>query len=72
MLQRYGVIRDENDLSNVKIEGPLPTALADSQQRSAKLLRDQKKLYALVEYSKVEDARAFIHSYFSAATEQLT
>ena len=72
MLQRFGVIRDENDLSDIKIEGPLPIALADSQQRAAKLLRDQKKLYALVEYSKAEDLRAFIHSYFSAATEQLT
>jgi ATP-dependent DNA helicase RecQ len=71
MLQRYGVIRDENDLSNVKIDGPLPMALADSQQRAAKLLRDQKKLYALVEYSKALDPRAFIHGYFSAATEQL-
>ncbi len=70
MLQRYGVIQDENDLSNVKIDGPLPIALADSQQRATKLLRDQKKLYALVEYSKAEDPRAFIHSYFSAATEQ--
>jgi ATP-dependent DNA helicase RecQ len=45
--------------------------LADSQHRAAKLLRDQKKLYAIVEYSKAEDPRAFIHSYFSAATEQL-
>ena len=72
MLQRYGVIRDEIDLSDVKIEGPLPISLADALQRAAKLLRDQKKLYALVEYSRAEDPRAFIHSYFSAATEQLT
>ena len=70
MLQRYGVIQDESDLSNIKINGPLPIALADSQQRAAKLLRDQKKLYALVEYSKAEDPRAFIHTYFSAATQQ--
>ncbi len=71
MLQRYGVIQDENDLSNVEIDGPLPSTLADSQHRAAKLLRDQKKLYALVEYSKAEDPRAFIHAYFSATTEQL-
>ena len=71
MLQRYGVIQDENDLSDVKVNGPLPDSLADSQHRAAKLLRDQKKLYALVEYSKAEDPRLFIHSYFSAATEQL-
>lgn len=71
MLQRYGVIQDENDLSNVEIDGPLPSTLADSQDRAAKLLRDQKKLYALVEYSKAEDPREFIHAYFSATTEQL-
>ena len=70
MLQRYGVIQDENDLSDVRIDGPLPATLADSQHRAAKLLRDQKKLYALVEYSKAEDPRAFIHAYFSAVTEQ--
>ena len=71
MLQRYGVIQDENDLSEVRIDRPLPATLADSQHRAAKLLRDQKKLYALVEYSKAEDPRAFIHAYFSAATEQI-
>ncbi len=72
MLQRYGIIQDENDLSDIKIDGPLPIALADSEQRAAKLLRDQKKLYALVEYSKAEDPREYIHSYFSAATEPST
>ncbi len=70
MLQRFGVIQDENDLSDVRIDGPLPATLADSQHRAAKLLRDQKKLYALVEYSKAADPRAFIHAYFSAVTEQ--
>jgi len=31
----------------------------------AKLLRDQKKLYALVQYVKQEgDRKAFIHEYF--------
>ncbi len=71
MLQRFGVIQDEVDLSNVEIDGPLPSTLADNRHRAAKLLRDQKKLYALVEYSKAEDPREFIHAYFSAATEQL-
>ena len=71
MLQRYGVIQDENDLSNIEVDEPLPATLADSEHRAAKLLRDQKKLYALVEYSKAEDPRAFIHAYFSATTEQL-
>ncbi len=71
MLQRFGVIRDENDLSDVSVNGPLPSTLANSKNRAAKLLRDQKKLHALVEYSKSEDPRAFIDAYFSAATEEL-
>ncbi|MEQ1825032.1 MAG: RecQ family ATP-dependent DNA helicase [Pirellula sp.] len=66
MLQRYGVIADEIDLSEVQVLGPLPTSLADKNARSTKLLRDQKKLYALVEYSKAVDHRHFIHEYFSA------
>jgi len=67
MLQRFGIIEDELDLSNVAILGPLPKTLADKDDRAAKLLRDQKKLYALVEYAKADDPRAFIHDYFSAA-----
>ncbi len=69
MLQRYGLIHDENKLSDVQVEGPLPASLASSEHRAAKLLRDQRKLYALVEYSKTDDPIAFIHDYFSAATE---
>ena len=70
MLQRFGVIHDETDLSNVHVNGPLPTTLANNENRAEKLLRDQKKLYAIVEYSKAEDPRAFINAYFSAATEK--
>ncbi|MEQ9408238.1 MAG: RecQ family ATP-dependent DNA helicase [Fuerstiella sp.] len=65
MLQRYGVIDDENDLSRVEVRQPLPEALSNEEIRSAKLLRDQKKLYALVQYVQCEDNRKrFIHEYF--------
>ena len=65
MLQRYGVIEDEIDLGNVAVLGPLPEQLADEELRAAKLLRDQKKLYALVRYVQSEDDRKrFIHEYF--------
>ncbi|MCY2981196.1 MAG: RecQ family ATP-dependent DNA helicase [Planctomycetota bacterium] len=70
MLQRFGVIEDEMDLTNIEIQGSLPSTLADQEDRADKLLRDQKKLYALVEYSKSEDPRAYIHEYFSAAITQ--
>jgi ATP-dependent DNA helicase RecQ len=65
MLQRYGVIEDETDLSNVAVLLPLPEQLADEERLSAKLIRDQKKLYALVQYVQSEDDRKrFIHEYF--------
>jgi len=65
MLQRHGVIADEIDLGSVQVLAPLPEALADEAQRAAKLLRDQKKLYALVQYAQTTDSRKhFIHEYF--------
>ena len=67
LLQRYGVIEDENDLSNLTVTGELPNALTDDEARSAKLLRDQKKLYSLVQYVQNEDRRQFIRDYFGVA-----
>ena len=67
LLQRYGVIEDENDLSNLTVTGELPNALTDDEARSAKLLRDQKKIYALVQYVQNEDRRQFIRDYFGVA-----
>ncbi len=65
MLQRHGVIEDEINLGNVEVLAPLPEQLADEDLRAAKLMRDQKKLYALVQYVQAEDDRKrFIHEYF--------
>lgn len=64
MLQRYGVIEDEIDLSAVEVSGPLPEPLADEELRAQKLMRDQKKLYALVQYVQADDRKDFIRSYF--------
>ncbi len=50
MFQRFGLIEDEHDLSNFEITESLPEQLADAELRQAKLLRDQRKLYAMVEY----------------------
>ncbi len=68
MLQRYGVIEDENDLSAVQVQAPLPPALRDESAREAKLLRDRKKLYALVQYVQTEGSRVdFLHRYFGVS-----
>lgn len=64
MLQRYGVIEDEINLDNVTVLEPLPEQLQDEERLAAKLLRDQKKLYALVEYTQADDRKRFIHEYF--------
>lgn len=69
MLQRYGVIQDEMDLENLKVLEPLPKSLSSPEERAAKLLRDQKKLYALVEYAKAENPREFVHNYFGAVCD---
>ena len=65
MLQRHGVIEDEIDLASVKVMAPLPESLADEELRAEKLLRDQKKLYALVQYVQAEgDRKQFLNTYF--------
>jgi len=68
MFARYGLIEDEFDLSNVNVTGNLPASLADSEDRDQKRLRDQKKLYALVQYTQAADRRQFIHDYFFATS----
>jgi len=65
LFDRYEVI--EGSLHPLRIEHlqPLPPALTSPQERQAKLLRDQKKLHALLEYVKFAgDRKAFIHAYF--------
>ncbi|MCA9050877.1 MAG: ATP-dependent DNA helicase RecQ, partial [Planctomycetaceae bacterium] len=65
MLHRYGVIDDESDVSRMAVRADLPEPLRDPDRLAAKLLRDQKKLYALVQYAQLEGSRkAFIHNYF--------
>ena len=61
------MIQDEIDLSNLEVLGPLPEPLVNQHARAAKLLRDQKKLYALVQYVQSDDRRQFIRDYFGVA-----
>lgn len=64
MFQRYGLIADEHDLSNLSIAAELPETLGDPEDRQAKLLRDQRKLYAMVEYVQASDRQQFLRDYF--------
>jgi ATP-dependent DNA helicase RecQ len=70
MLQRYGVIADETDLSNVQVVNDLPISLGDPAGRAAKLDGDRRKLMAVVEYVRNADQpREFLEAYFGGAPE---
>ena len=65
MLERYGVVRDARPPGCFQVTGDLPQELVDPGRIQNKLERDQKKLYALVEYANDSgDPKAFIHQYF--------
>ena len=65
MLERHGVIAGSWRPMNLDVISELPEQLTDQETLAAKLLRDQQKLYTLVQYAKHEgDRKAFIHEYF--------
>jgi len=65
MLDRYGTIEGTLEPLDVEVVDELPANLLDQEYLDDKLLRDQQKLYALVQYVKHEgDRKAFIHEYF--------
>lgn len=65
MLDRYGAIEGTWEPYDLTVVSSLPAALADDERLQAKRLRDQRKLYALVQYIRHEgDRKSFIHEYF--------
>ena len=65
MFDRYGVVADSRPPGCFDVQMDLPERLADPEFLSNKLLRDQQKLYALVQYVNDDgDRKAFIHNYF--------
>lgn len=67
MLERFEAISSATNEETMHVTGPLPASLADPKIRKAKLLRDQKSLLAIVEYSKSNDYRQYIENYFQLA-----
>lgn len=65
ILDRYGVTEGSLEEKNLVVRSDLSEQLTDEDFLNEKLLREQKKLYALVQYVKTENCRkAFIHEYF--------
>ncbi len=64
MLDRYGVV-DGLNVEQMEMVRDLPESLRDQQRLNEKLNRDQRKLYALVQYVNHEgDRKEYIHGYF--------
>lgn len=65
MLDRHGVIEGTTEPFRMQVLGELPQQLIDQDRLDEKLLRDQTKLYALVQFIHHEGERMdFIHEYF--------
>ena len=65
MMKRWGVIDWTNGPFHIEVKGPLHEELFNEERLAEKLKRDQKKLLAMVQYSRHEgDRKAFLLKYF--------
>lgn len=73
MLERFGTLASdsdwrEDDHPQLRIVADLSPELLDQKRLAEKLQRDQQKLYALVQYAKLDgDRKAFLNHYFGLA-----
>ena len=71
MFDRYGVIDGSIENHNLKIINDLPEELDNEKRLQAKLLNDNKKLLAMVNYFKSENCRrVYISDYFGFTDEK--
>jgi len=65
MLDRYGITEGSIESGNLTLLEYLPSELSDEQRLEEKLMTDNKKLLAVVNYFKSETCRrVFISEYF--------
>jgi ATP-dependent DNA helicase RecQ len=65
MLDRYGVTEGSLEKGNLLLTKDLPIELTNNEKLTAKLLRDNKKLLSVVNYSKTDSCRrVYISEYF--------
>ncbi|MCB9206489.1 MAG: ATP-dependent DNA helicase RecQ [Ignavibacteriales bacterium] len=71
MLDRYGVTEGSLENKNLIIQSDLPEELSDENRLKEKLMNDNKKLLAVVNYFKTENCRrVYISEYFGFFDEQ--
>ncbi len=70
MLERYGTVEGSITNNDLAITGELPPELEDEKRLNDKLLSDNKKLLAVVNYFKTEQCRrVYISDYFGFKDE---
>lgn len=66
MLDRHGVVAGPRPPKCFEVIGELPEAFQDNDRLNEKTLRDQKRLYGMVELAKTpsDERQAFLNQYF--------
>ncbi len=71
MLDRYGVTDGSLENRNLILQAEMPNELCDEEKLNAKLMNDNKKLLAVVNYFRAETCkRVYISEYFGFFDEQ--
>jgi ATP-dependent DNA helicase RecQ len=65
MLARFGVLAGDAPPECFEVTSPLLPRFMDNEELGAKKLRDQQRLYAMVQYASEEgDRQEFLNRYF--------
>lgn len=73
IFDRWGVTNGEIDKRNLTIEIEIPDRLTDQAYLDEKLKNEQKKLYSMMQYAKLERGyKEFIHNYFGLPYKNIT
>ena len=71
MFDRYGVTEGSVERKNLKLVSPLPERLSDDKRLAEKMMNDNKKLLAVVNYFKEKKCRRiYISDYFGFPGEK--
>jgi ATP-dependent DNA helicase RecQ len=70
IFDRWGVTEGEIEKRSLSIINEIPADLTNQKYLNEKLQNEQKKLYSMMQYAKLEDGyKAYIHNYFGLPFE---